>query len=859
MTLYKTISILLIISSIFLIYTTNATTPSIWLPESKHASYVFLRPNISLASHFNLNKEKNNAVISTLNIKVSASQDVVPNDGQQRLLAAYRLFVNSIEVTQGPGRGEVPTFATTTKGNAIYDVVTVTSKDILGNGDTLGLALQCFQGDGGTDAWAQLEVEAFNTNKESLGIYQTNVNDWVGYNADEIFEKGLPDKCGRINENIRADIFSKNAMWKENTFVPTHSKGWMKVEGRTPPIEPIAKATKPLVVKSGIEPKYVHQIDGLTYFFDFGYEQMSGIQLMVPGKGQNLEGFKVEIRLSEEVNGTDKILFPDTSGNKYISNCTLANNGEDSIIEYHEYPGLWRYGTLKFFPKDKFIKFKNDNNIEFTVKRWAVQYPFNDDDSSFTSSSDMLNKVWTLMKDSLRLTSLDTFTDSNTRERLPYEADGYITARSRWVLQEEYEWPKHSIKHVLHNPTWPTEWKQFTILLAHEHYMMTGDNSIVEEYFHLLKNNTMHPFIHPDTNLVDFTGKIVSHRFNSLCHSTIDYFPPNVTDGGTSCDIVDWEESYRCGYNFTTKNTVVNAFAYKSMKMLSELAMLVPALVNEAKLLKTQAVNTKQAILKLMYNKKTGFFCDGLCSETANPGTFHAQHYPLWLGVTPDEDVEIVHKYLSSQGMRGSTYSSHSLLYGLYERTASIDNGQLGLDLMVQCSNQSWCNMIESGATTSWEMWNFYQGTHSHPWSSTPASVIVFGLFGLRPTVPGWSRWRVKIASGNLKFGKIKTPTPNGPIVQNFTKNDNGTFIFHLIQIPKGTIAEEICLPNFHTSLKKKNILNVHNNIDMIHNDVNDVVYMYVNGKKIKARYENLKYKTYVCIDNIKESGVFVL
>ena len=23
----------------------------------------------------------------------------------------------------------------------------------------------------------------------------------------------------------------------------------------------------------------------------------------------------------------------------------------------------------------------------------------------------------------------------------------------------------------------------------------------------------------------------------------------------------------------------------------------------------------------------------------------------------------------------------------------------------IQCSNQSWCNMIEQGATTSWEMW----------------------------------------------------------------------------------------------------------------------------------------------------------
>ena len=62
-------------------------------------------------------------------------------------------------------------------------------------------------------------------------------------------------------------------------------------------------------------------------------------------------------------------------------------------------------------------------------------------------------------------------------------------------MQQEYEWPKHSINHVLQNPTWPTEWKQFTILLAHEHYMMTGDNSITENNFELLKNNTMLPFI----------------------------------------------------------------------------------------------------------------------------------------------------------------------------------------------------------------------------------------------------------------------------------------------------------------------------------------------------------------------------
>jgi hypothetical protein len=31
----------------------------------------------------------------------------------------------------------------------------------------------------------------------------------------------------------------------------------------------------------------------------------------------------------------------------------------------------------------------------------------------------MLNRVWQLCKDTIEVTSLDTFTDSNTRERLP--------------------------------------------------------------------------------------------------------------------------------------------------------------------------------------------------------------------------------------------------------------------------------------------------------------------------------------------------------------------------------------------------------------------------------------------------------
>ena len=103
-------------------------------------------------------------------------------------------------------------------------------------------------------------------------------------------------------------------------------------------------------------------------------------------------------------------------------------------------------------------------------------------------------------------------------------------------------------------------------------------------------------------------------------------------------------------------------------------------------------------------------------------------------------------------------------MHGLFERAAAIDDGQTALDLMTQCSGHSWCNMVLHNATTSWEMWGATEGTHSHPWSTTPASAIPAGLMGVRPTEPGWAKWIAKPAAGNLSSASITIPTLHGPI-----------------------------------------------------------------------------------------------
>ena len=97
------------------------------------------------------------------------------------------------------------------------------------------------------------------------------------------------------------------------------------------------------------------------------------------------------------------------------------------------------------------------------------------------------------------------------RERTPYEADGYVTSRSYWALRSEREWPRHSTEFVLNNPTWPTEWKQYGVLLVHGDFMETGDatrggRGLDDTLFEQLVNQTMLPFIDPTSNLVNFTS-----------------------------------------------------------------------------------------------------------------------------------------------------------------------------------------------------------------------------------------------------------------------------------------------------------------------------------------------------------------
>eukprot|EP00931_Biecheleriopsis_adriatica_P003616 TRINITY_DN105414_c0_g1_i1.p1 TRINITY_DN105414_c0_g1~~TRINITY_DN105414_c0_g1_i1.p1 ORF type:complete len:845 (-),score=124.72 TRINITY_DN105414_c0_g1_i1:52-2586(-) len=808
------------------------STKAIWAPAQLSASFVLLRPpTLQLGS-----------APSRMRALVSAAQD---NADQQKVLALYRLFVNGVAVTMGPGRGVLPVSMLSTE--AVFDIIEVPAAALQASpdGTSMSVALQCFQPNGGAGAWVMLEAEFFDSTGHSLATLQTNDSDWLTYNADSIFKKGSLDTGsghGYVNEDIDARAFVNISDWRLPHFQPS-LRSWSAAEVRTPSSQPVPKTTLPLAIQTDIQPTELLQLSNNHYFFDFGQERTGGVTLRVPAETVQAwggAGIQVEVRLAEQLGHFDKhsvlrpgLPFDPGNWNKipnYVSQFTLAEGY--NLFEQHEYVGVWRYGEI-------LVKHDQAHNASknFSLTQWSVAYPW-EDEAYFQSDNAMLNKIWNLCYNTIKYNALDTFTDSNVRERLPYAADGFLASRSYWALRSDRAWPRHSIQHVLHNPTWPTEWKQYTILMVHEHYMQSGDISLADDNFDLLVNNTMLPYISPSSQLVNFTdtlaeptGHWIGPIFvgnSPLCHIDTGTFPPGVQDGGRSCDNIDWLPKFRAGFQFSPVNTIINAFAVRSMTLLAELAN-ATGRQHWAQKLSVQANLTKTAMLKQMY-RVDGMWCDGVCSSTP-AATFHSQHFPMFLSITPEYGIPAALKYLQQKGLVGSTYSSHSLIHGLYDQASSLDYGQTALDLMTQCSDHSWCHMLQLGATTTWEHWYPHDGTHSHPWSSTPASAIVAGLMGIRPVVPGWHQWIARPAPGNLTFLNITVPTPAGNIKASFTKTKSSTE-FH-VSVPVTTEAI-LCLPLYGVAASQ-GILTV-------------------DGKPHQGRHDDSTVRSgaYVCSDSVR-------
>ncbi len=366
------------------------------------------------------------------------------------------------------------------------------------------------------------------------------------------------------------------------------------------------------------------------------------------------------------------------------------------------------------------------------VTQVAVHYPFNDGAAAFESSDDVLDQIWELCRYSMKATSFCGVYVDGDRERIPYEADAYINQLSHYAVDREFSLARYSHEYLLEHPTWPTEWKQHSVMMAWADFMYTGNRESLAHCYDLLKSEKTLEQRAREDGLLNTKGLR---------------------------DIVDWPRGERDGYVFKDVNTVVNAFHYENLK---QMALFAAALgeKDDAETYRERTRTFRRTFNEKLFDSKRGVYVDG---EGTDHASLHANMIPLAFGLVPGDRQESVADFVVSRGMACSVYAAQYLMEGLYSAGRADD----AFALLTARGIRSWYNMIRVGSTITLEAWdNRFKGNQdwNHAWGAVPGNIIPRYVLGVRPLEPGFGKALVRPMPGPLERAEATIPTIRGPV-----------------------------------------------------------------------------------------------
>ena len=336
------------------------------------------------------------------------------------------------------------------------------------------------------------------------------------------------------------------------------------------------------------------------------------------------------------------------------------------------------------------------NNCHFNLKASDMAqktycYFFNDSTSSFTSSDTILNKVWDMCKYSIKVTSFAGLYIDGDRERIPYEADAYINQLGHYYTDREYSMARLTNEYFINHTTWPTEWILQTVPMFYNDYMYTGNSESVKKYWEELKYKTLFILAREDGLISsincsdDIMKKLGFPNANERLRDIIDW-PPSQKDTGWKLATNAGE---RDGYEMVKINTVVNAFYYHGLKLMSELAGVLGK-KEDSVFYQNLSSRVKKTFNNLFFNTATGIYVDG---ESSKHSSLHANMMALTFGLVPEENKKTVIDFIKSRGMACSVYGAQYLLEGLY----NAGEEDYAFSLLTSVNDRSWWNMIKTG------------------------------------------------------------------------------------------------------------------------------------------------------------------
>jgi len=568
-----------------------------------------------------------------------------------------------------------------------------------------------------------------------------------------------------------------------------------------------------------IEPEKIVKIAEEHYFVDFGKDAFGTLVLEL----NPVSNDTIIVHLGEKSNGLNKVdrnpggslryqkvLLPVMPGkNKYILNLPKdARNTGPSAIQLPD-----SFGIITPFRYCELENYSFNLNPENVLQK-AYWYFFDDEMSFFTSSDTILNKVWDICKYSMKATSFAGIYIDGDRERIPYEADAYINQLGHYYTDREYSLARLTNEYFIKHPTWPTEWILHTVPMFYYDFMYSGNIESVKKYYDELKHKTLFALSRTDglISSKNCTDEIMTNLgFSSAKERLRDIvdWPPSQKDTGWKLATPEGE---RDGYDMVEINTVVNAFYYRNLVLISMLAGQLDKTADSVFYQKL-ALKVKKTFNEKLLNKTTGIYLDG---ETSQHSSLHANMMALAFDLVPEENIKTVVNFIKSRGMACSVYGAQYLLEALY----NAGEADFAFSLLTATTDRSWWNMIKTGSTITIEAWDMKYKPNSdwnHAWGAAPANIIPRYMWGIAPVEPGYAKTIIKPQLSTLKYSKLSVPTIRGNIEAEFKVT--GKTKEYSISIP-GNMKCDFILP-----------------------DVRDYA-VFLNEKKVDTGSENLKLKS---------------
>ena len=527
-----------------------------------------------------------------------------------------------------------------------------------------------------------------------------------------------------------------------------------------------------------VVPKQFVEVGEGHYFIDFGRAAYAALKLKIDSPQA---GTKIIVHLGEA-----------------LSKPSVVNRKPGGSIRYQRVEMELKEGMREYtVPLDardarrmppeigaampfRYVEIENAPTMDAaSVRQIAVHYPFDESAAKFESSDKTLNDVWELCRYSIKATSFCGLYVDGDRERLPYEADAYINQLGHYCVDREYTLARYSHEFLIQHATWPTEWPMHSVFIAWSDYLYTGDTASLLAFYDDLKAKTLFRLERADGLISTTQPKVSKEILDSLHESRL-------------ADIVDWPMSERDKFEMKPVNAVVNAFHYRAMRLMANLADAAGKPV-DAEFFKRGADKVAVSFNRVFFDEQTGLYVDG---EGSRHSSLHANMCALAFNLVSKEDQPKVAAFVRGKGMACSVYGSQYLMEALY-RSGQADHA---LSLLTSRGERSWAHMLyDVGSTITLEAWdNKFKPNQdwNHAWGAAPANVIPRLLMGVEPIKPGFRNLRIKPQPGGLKWAALDLPTIRGTVHVDF-KSSPKQFDLN-VTLPANTTAE-VWMPRLGT------------------------------------------------------------